>query len=284
MSIGDIAWMRATGMNNQGACCMEIKDCLEARMQYLERLKEEKLREIQNAPAGSLRIDNHTGKAQYYFRSNRSVRNGKYISRTQEKLIRALAQKEYDERVLKAVNREIVILNSIHRRLKENCAEDIYQLLPGYRQNIVDPIEIPDELFIQDWNSVEFTGKQFSGNGPELITDRGERVRSKSELIIANTLNQESVPYRYEYPIYLQNVGTVYPDFTILNVRLRKEIIWEHQGMMDDPVYAEQAVMKVQSYILNGYYPGEKLLLTSETRKWPLNMKILKNMICRYCK
>lgn len=52
-------------------------------------------------------------------------------------------------------------------------------------------------------------------------------MRSKSEVIIADLLNKEGIPYRYEFPLYLKEFNTVYPDFTILNVRKRKEIYWE---------------------------------------------------------
>ena len=66
-------------------------------------------------------------------------------------------------------------------------------------------------------------------------TSKGERVRSKSEVIIADVLNREGVPYRYEYPIYIKGIGKIYPDFTVLNIGIRKEMIWDHFGMMDDP-------------------------------------------------
>lgn len=67
-------------------------------------------------------------------------------------------------------------------------------------------------------------------------------------MIIADLLNKEGIPYRYEYPIQLNGVGWIYPDFTVLNVRLRKEYYWEHLGMMDDYSYAEKALQKISSY------------------------------------
>ena len=46
------------------------------------------------------------------------------------------------------------------------------------------------------------------------ITDAGERVRSKSELVIANLLYKNNIPYMYECPLKINN-NTVYPDFTV---------------------------------------------------------------------
>ena len=50
----------------------------------------------------------------------------------------------------------------------------------------------------------------------EIYTERGERVRSKSEKIIADKLFLQNIPYHYERPIYLKGFGMVYPDFCCL--------------------------------------------------------------------
>ena len=63
----------------------------------------------------------------------------------------------------------------------------------------------------------------------------------------------------------------------------KKELMWEHQGMMDNPDYAVKAVKKMQSYILNGVIPGIDLIVTSETRQTPLNVRIIKDFIKAYC-
>ena len=63
------------------------------------------------------------------------------------------------------------------------------------------------------------------------------------------------------------------PDFTVLNIRKRKELYLEHFGMMDNPAYAEKAINKIQMYEQNGIYVGEKLMLTYETSKNPINPK-----------
>ena len=73
-----------------------------------------------------------------------------------------------------------------------------------------------------------YQGKPFDASLPKLYTSREERVRSKSEIIIADTLSRESIPYRYECPLHIPDVGNIYPDFTVLNVAKRKELYWEH--------------------------------------------------------
>lgn len=54
----------------------------------------------------------------------------------------------------------------------------------------------------------------------------------------------------------------MYPDFTFLSKRTRKEIYWEHEGRMDDSEYAKTAIKKIKTYEDNGIYLGENLILT----------------------
>ena len=51
------------------------------------------------------------------------------------------------------------------------------------------------------------------------------------------------------------------------------EVVWEHDGRMVDPVYAQSAVRKIHAYEKNGIFPGERLILTFETEKTILDMK-----------
>ena len=52
----------------------------------------------------------------------------------------------------------------------------------------------------------------------EFYSNSGVRVRSKSELIIANMLEKYGIPYRYEYPLLLNGNDLVRPDFLCLNI------------------------------------------------------------------
>ena len=74
----------------------------------------------------------------------------------------------------------------------------------------------------------------------------------------------------------------VYPDFTFLSRKTEQEIYWEHDGKMDDPVYTRNAVRKIQAYEENGIYPGERLILTFETEKTVLDIRMVKRLVERY--
>lgn len=94
-------------------------------------------------------------------------------------------------------------------------------------------------------------------------TARGEMVRSKSELIIADALFQRHVKYAYEKPLPLYNQMVIHPDFTIYCVS-GKIILWEHLGMLDKQGYKIKWIHKNQLYIDNNYVIGKNLFITRD--------------------
>ena len=109
-----------------------------------------------------------------------------------------------------------------------------------------------------------------------------ERVRSKSEILIANALGRHNVPYKYECPIVLKGMGKIHPDFTALNVKRRKIYYWEHLGKLDDPDYARKNVFRINTYEKNGIFHGENLITTWETSTLPLDVKLVDELINHY--
>ena len=67
-------------------------------------------------------------------------------------------------------------------------------------------------------------------------TMRGEMVRSKSEVIIADHLANNDIEYEYERPLTIGGV-TKYPDFTIEDMESGLTVYWEHSGMLHVPSY-----------------------------------------------
>lgn len=150
------------------------------------------------------------------------------------------------------------------------------------RQLLVTPVEPIWEKELVRWYDSEYHGKELYEGTAEIVTEKGERVRSKSEKILADYFYRNNILYQYERPLYLKGYGTVYPDFTFLSKKTRKEIYWEHEGMMDKPEYAKSAVKKIESYQRNGIHLGERLILTFETELTVLNSQIVEELVERY--
>ena len=150
------------------------------------------------------------------------------------------------------------------------------------RQLLVTPVEPIWEKELAKWYDSEYHGKEFYEGTAEIVTEKGERVRSKSEKILADYFYRNNILYQYEKPLYLKGYGTIYPDFTFLSKKTRKEIYWEHEGMMDKPEYAKSAVKKIESYQRNGIHLGERLILTFETELTVLNSQIVEELVEKY--
>ncbi|MBM4223441.1 MAG: RNA helicase [Gammaproteobacteria bacterium] len=82
-------------------------------------------------------------------------------------------------------------------------------------------------------------------------TARGEMVRSKSEVIIANALAAKGVDYAYERPLTIEGV-TKYPDFTIEDMESGQTLYWEHCGMLHVPSYRRRWEEKLEWYRRHG--------------------------------
>jgi hypothetical protein len=168
------------------------------------------------------------------------------------------------------------------KKFEPEAIEQIYANLIEERKALVNPIAIPADDYAKQWQSIPYEKKSFLDSEAEIYTEKGERVRSKSEKIIADKLMLMGIPYKYECPLNLKGIGKVYPDFTVLNVRTRREYYWEHLGMMDQAEYCKKALSRIEVYEKNGLMPGKELLLTHETKDHPIQTGIVVNMINRF--
>lgn len=263
------------GMSNMKTIQQLVVDKLNKVEFYAAKAQES----LDKAPVGSLSISYSKGKAQFYHRTESGQHKGKYIEKENIELTRALAQKQYDQSFLRIAETNKKKLTRVLKLLQEKELIMVYETLSEIRKKLVTPHILPADKYIEQWLSVKYSGKGFDGNTPMLLTERGERVRSKTEKIIADKLFAMGIPYRYEYPVRLKGFGVVYPDFTLLNIEKREAIYMEHFGMMDNPEYCHKAIKKLEDYGKNGIYQGKNLLVTFETSQNPLNMKVVENML-----
>ncbi len=257
-----------------------LEPLLTERLAEVSTLLEQKEQELKNAPEGSLRISKSRKTTQFYQITKTGDTHGKYIAAKNYKLAKALAQKDYDKKLIATLKKELKFLEKTLRAYKwlqksTTPVAQIFAKLNKFRRPLIHPASLPAEDFVKLWKSVQYTGKPFSEDDYELYTSQKERVRSKSEIIIADTLHRLNIPYRYEFPreiITEKGIRrTFHPDFICLNIRTRQEFIWEHFGKMDDAEYASSAAQKLRLYEKNGIFPGKNLIISMETSTSPIN-------------
>ena len=237
---------------------------------------------LNKAPEGSLRIVKKWNSYQYYQRASQKDVQGRYIPHNNQDLAAALAQKDYDTRLLAALEKQLKAIDRFLKDYDPGAPLSTFDDLTAPRKQLVTPEFVGDEDYVKQWLSVPYEGLGFKPEDPLFYTDKGERVRSKSEVLIANELYRHGIPYRYEYPVFSGGVIMAAPDFNCLNVRLRKEYYWEHLGMMGKEEYANRNAAKIEKYTLAKDFDETSLILTFETDRHPLNTRVIEEKIIKY--
>lgn len=259
-----------------------LKEELQARKEKIHRIITEKRKCTKSAPEGGLRIVKRKYGNQYYWRKVVNDTNGVYIPKKDIQIAQRLAQKDYDSEILRMANKELKIINEYLAILDCKTVETVYGTLNEPRRILVKPVIPTDEEYVLNWMDEQYDRMAFSEETEEHYSANGIRVRSKSEEIIANLLEHYKIPYKYEYPLHLERGTLVRPDFICLNVPRRKEMVWEHFGMMDNEEYANKNIQKISFYEHSGYIPGENMILTFESSQVPLNSNVVRSKIERY--
>ena len=243
---------------------------------------EARLKKLKYKGEPKYRVHVDSAKNQYYLMMPDERSGRKYLAADKKAVAHQIASYDYLKTIIRQADSELKQIDKLIKTCENSSPEDYYESLSKGRQRLISPVKLTDEQFVEAWLSKPYTGGTFAEGDAEYYTARNERVRSKSEILIANALSKNNVPYKYECPIVLKGLGKIFPDFTALNVKRRKVYYWEHLGMMDDEDYARKSVVKINAYERNGFTQGTSLLITMETGKTPLDVKLVDNMIRRF--
>lgn len=257
-----------------------LETLLRKETEQLKKIISETEKRLKNVPEGRIRITNNRGKVEYYYKNSEiDSMNGRYMRKQEIDLVKRIVQRDYDNCLIKITKERLKNIERFLNKYKETNLKEVYQQTSLSRRELLEVSLLSDEEYKKRWNQVCYEGKNFTNDAQIIVTEKGERVRSKSEKIIADKLYMLGIPYRYEYPILLDTNVKVYPDFTILRMPQREEVYLEHFGLLDDADYMNQVVWKLNMYEKNGIYLGVNLFITHETSTNPLNTKALDAMI-----
>lgn len=252
---------------------------MEQRIVILQRAIKFAEKDKRTLPEGRLRISKSRKQMRYFEVTDDTPSKGKYISMNNMKYVRNLAQKMYNELFLKRAKKELSKIEELLTYARKGTAESIFTNLSSERQKLVTPYIITDDLYAMKWQSQNFQSNPYMPENKKYDTIRGEKVRSKSEAILADMLYNLGIPYHYEKPLVMGRGVVRYPDFTILNTKNREEIYLEHLGLLDDEEYRRGCLNKLDEYRKNSIFPGKNLILTYETSDNPLDIKGIKGML-----
>ena len=118
-------------------------------------------------------------------------------------------------------------------------------------------------------------------------TKRGDLVRSKSEVIIANELLAQGIDrYEYEAALAFPDGKTRYPDFTVVDDDTGKRYYWEHLGLLHNPDYQARWNRKLDAYRKACILPHEEgggeagtLIITRDDERGGIDTKFIADLI-----
>ena len=243
---------------------------------------------IHAAPEGTLVFLKNGSREKFYRQFPEVTDSGSpkriYIGKKDAALLLDLAKKSIDKKSLQDTVRKLKAVNSFLSSSKITV-DNRFEKLQKSRtfRDIIANETYTFSNDLQRWIESDFPKNP---DHPEnlIIPAAGNiMVRSKSEAFIAYALHDHGIPFRYECALELGKYLILYPDFTIKHPDTGKIIIWEHFGLMDDPVYARKAAYKVKTYMEHGFIPNQNLLMTFESAGTPFDFEkvlfIIEHMI-----
>ncbi len=240
---------------------------------------------IRKAPKGTLRCQFTRGKWRYYRRYGKkqikrsdikkSTQKYRYLKEDERELAIRLAEKDHAVKLRRICEKELKVIRQFLGKYDPHAVNEYLDAINPGRKLLLEPVCSLDEVLDKAWSITADQSFSMYGDRLTFLTKRGEYVRSKSELIIANYLYDHGYYYKYEAALHLQNTHkTVFPDFTIW-AKTGEIMYWEHAGMVDDPEYMENFVNKINNYKADGILIGKDLIVSFETRKQPLQTETI---------
>ncbi len=252
---------------------------MQSESQHLEKEIRTLQMELSDFPDGNLLCCRNGTSTKWY------LSNGAkpvYLSRKNRPLAETLALKKYKSLQLSTCQKEWKAIQK-YLTAHEQITVSPSTLLEDsscYRELLISKIQpLSDEL--RQWQSAPHVP---NASHPEHLVHQtilGHMVRSKSEVIIANALFSNGIPYHYECKLPFETC-TLYPDFTIRHPKTGETLYWEHFGMMENDAYRRQACSKLDLYGSHGIFPDIQLITTYETLEHPLNSRKVQRIIEEY--
>ena len=253
---------------------------IEALKQVMKKLQFENKQALQNLslmPEGRLYQEKRGERFFYYQRigmGEKKIRKG--ITKN-HKLLYQLARKEYLLVLTKSHQRSIEIIKRWESIISEpdicfwqQAAEDISKKFSKLTQ----------EIFLLGDQYEPYPNNRANMYLDDIIhrTQKGVKVRSKSELIIADMLESIGIPYQYEAELSFE-MHRYYPDFTMIRPRDGKVIYWEHFGLTHDGEYLKKMDHKLEKYRNMGIKPWDNLMISYDEEGGSLDIGIIRALV-----
>lgn len=169
---------------------------------------------LERAPEGSLKMRERKGGAAFY----RKYRSGdRFVEQNiteNPRMVRSLLDKKMQFEIERRAEKNIVLLQDLQKNYQSIERKDVSRgLSPAYQR----AFRKFTEKKLNDWANADYPKCEYEPQHLVHETLNGIFVRSKSEVIIANTMTYYQIPFHYEERLEFagQPGKYFYPDFHI---------------------------------------------------------------------
>ncbi len=249
---------------------------LEEMLFYYQSIADLYQADLDNSPPGSLACQQHYGKNQFlHIYRDHGNRCRRVITKDID-LQQSLARKEFAVKALPILKENIASLqHAIDNIIPFDPDHILNSMTKGYAQlprefffdkdSLAVSLHLDQEqesriLRHRDWGKTPYHESTYYDDMKTMKTSRGQRVRSKSELLILEMHYHFGIDVHYDEELLLGS-SIVVPDFTYQGEDGRL-FFWEHMGMMNRSDYVAHNYDKLKKYYDAGIYVGDRLILT----------------------
>lgn len=279
-----------------------FRKSIQEQEQLLLKAKQCITQSIGHFPKGKLKLAKQKDVYKYYYSSEEKKKRGRqstnntssnsksptvwtYLPKSERAFAASVAQKDYYQKLLPKIEKTLDLLRQLKFIYETDSLENVYESLCQGRKDLVTPLFPSAHRIIDKWKNKKYEPGRFEEGNAGFLTLKGERVRSKSEKMIADELYIQEIFYLYEYPLTLKVNGKdviFRPDFIVFNKRTGQKYILEHLGMMNDNDYYNNSLRKLDVFEQNNILIGRDLLIFHESKKCPLNVQVIRQYIQEY--
>lgn len=261
--------------NSKNYIIEDLKSQKELKRQYERRLK--------TLPEGMLSTATVKGITYYYKKTEgkKTFLGRADKGRTQE--IKQLQIKRFLTESLKRIEQNCKVMDKMIKKYKSiepdeinSCQSKAYQLFEQSDYHFTDWSNL------QEWGSAQYDKNTKYPEGLIHRTLKGECVRSKSEVIIADMLFLKGIEYHYEENLKLGK-EIIAPDFKVRVPGQGRFRIIEHFGLIGNAKYLEECLWKIRLYINYGYTPWEDIIFTFDAHDGSIDAHLIGWIIDYLC-
>ena len=206
-----------------------------------------------------------SSRQQYYIKQSKSKKK-KYLGTDKSEKVKKIKAARYYSKLIQIIDRDIRLLEAVENEYIIPDHARISEMLPKVYRQEVPPHALHASREAAEWKKrMEAKKAQYEPFKPEDLiytAQDGTKMRSLSEVIIANYLLSLGITFVYELPL-VANGKRILPDFTILSpVDNKTVIIIEHQGAMKSENYQAKFIRSLLFYLGTEMVPNKDVFFT----------------------